>query len=462
MNIMVENTLDYVGRIFKQLEQSSSKKDKQQIIMSHRDNSAFKQAVFYALNPRYSYYIKTIPDATRDSTLDQVMDQKPTTVDQATDVLDQLRTREVSGNAAHELVESFRASLNPIEDDVLVRMLSKNLRIGATIKSFNAIWGSDFITETPCIKAREFNDKNIANIKWPAYAQTKFDGTRMIAIKLDGKINLITRNGSLFTNLEVIEQDVAEILSEAPDRSFVDGELVFINNETGQPLPRKKSNGFATRSIKGTLPDSARDQMGMFVPKLFAWDMWRADKADKPYGDRLDELTAKVGQRAQLVDVVQTHSVADMEEANVLYRAQRAAGEEGLILKNIDSYWENTRSKHLVKMKAFKEADLRIVELREGDKRSKNENRLGRVACQSDDGLIEVLVGSGYTSNERDALWKDRDSLVGKIITVKYNDVVEDDNKPGVYSLYIPSFIEIRHDKDETNTLEEIQKVKTA
>jgi hypothetical protein len=44
---------------------------------------------------------------------------------------------------------------------------------------------------------------------------------------------------------------------------------------------------------------------------------------------------------------------------------------------------------------------------------------------------------------------------VGKIITVKYNEVIESQN--GKKSLYLPIFVEIREDKDVANSLTELK-----
>ena len=54
---------------------------------------------------------------------------------------------------------------------------------------------------------------------------------------------------------------------------------------------------------------------------------------------------------------------------------------------------------------------------------------------------------------------KEKDNLIGKIITVEFNDLGKAVNSE-TYSLTHPVFVEIRNDKDETDTLEKVLKLR--
>jgi hypothetical protein len=440
-----------IREILDQIGATSSKNDKVAIVKKHKDNKLFKDVVFWALNPRFSYFMKKVPAikpiASMETSLfgDELKDGDKSA--QMFDLLDKLRLRYLSGNSAIAAVEDFRTYLNDEEDDLFVRVLIQNLRIGATESTFNKVWGDTFIRKVPCIKARELSDKNLANIKFPAYVQTKFDGTRCIAQKIDGTIFLQSRNGSIFTGLQDIASEVNDLLKHAPDGSFIDGEIVFQDIYSGDFLPRKKSNGLATKSIKGSL--SQKDMAGR-KPTYNVWDVVYEGDHKKRYRHRLVDLAHMDLIHLQLAYPWVVDSV---EEVNELYQQQRAEGQEGVILKNMDAPWENTRSKHLVKFKAFAEADLRVVRAEKGEVRSKNEHVLGRLICVTDDGMIEVAIGGGYSDKEREELL---DIEPGTIVTSKFNDIIESDTKPGMWSLYIPSFVEVRYDKNQTSTYEEL------
>ena len=50
---------------------------------------------------------------------------------------------------------------------------------------------------------------------------------------------------------------------------------------------------------------------------------------------------------------------------------------------------------------------------------------------------------------------KNKDSLIGKIISVEFNDVTKAENNE-YYALSHPAFIEIRNDKNETDDLKKV------
>ena len=65
-------------------------------------------------------------------------------------------------------------------------------------------------------------------------------------------------------------------------------------------------------------------------------------------------------------------------------------------------------------------------------------------------GKLKVGVGSGFNDNDRETIKPD---VVGKIITIKYNAIVDDKTKD-TKSLFLPIFLEIREDKDTADVLE--------
>ena len=80
---------------------------------------------------------------------------------------------------------------------------------------------------------------------------------------------------------------------------------------------------------------------------------------------------------------------------------------------------------------------------------------LGALVCETDDHKIQFKVGTGFTEQQRVDL--NTDDIIGKIVTVQYNMRIKDKNRPDVDSLFLPRFIEVRYDKDVTNTSEEVK-----
>ena len=128
-----------------------------------------------------------------------------------------------------------------------------------------------------------------------------------------------------------------------------------------------------------------------------------------------------------------------------------ASGQEGIILKDRSGTWADKRVKHQIKYKGEFEADLLCVGWEEGT--GKNVGRLGALQLETACGQLKVGVGSGFTDDDRVRIGHE---VVGKIITVKYNAIV-DDKRTDTKSLFLPIFVEVRLDKSTANTLKELQ-----
>ena len=72
---------------------------------------------------------------------------------------------------------------------------------------------------------------------------------------------------------------------------------------------------------------------------------------------------------------------------------------------------------------------------------------------QSADGKVNVNCGSGFTEADRRLDWSKN---IGKVVTIETEGLIQD-KRTKAYSLYLPVFVELRADKTEANTLEEIQ-----
>lgn len=115
-------------------------------------------------------------------------------------------------------------------------------------------------------------------------------------------------------------------------------------------------------------------------------------------------------------------------------------GWEGLML-NKDAVYKCKRTTDLIKIKRFYSMDLPIVEILEGDGRLKG--TLGALVAQYKENIVNV--GSGFDDETRRKLWTNRESLIGRIVEVKYKEISKD-KKTGLESLQFPIFIRLRED----------------
>ena len=162
-----------------------------------------------------------------------------------------------------------------------------------------------------------------------------------------------------------------------------------------------------------------------------------------PYDKRLQGLILAV-ERAKndgvtKVFAVQTTKVERLEDVERLFEEALAAGEEGVIAKNLKAMWEPKRSFNLCKFKAENTADLEVLEWQEGA--GKYKGKLGALLCATSDGKVKVSVGSGFTDAQRANIHPE--AVVGKIVEVCYNARITKKGG-GEDSLYLPRFVKFR------------------
>lgn len=281
--------------------------------------------------------------------------------------------------------------------------------------------------------------KELKRINFPCIAQTKMDGMRAVIIVEDAIITVYSRNGKKLLGLE---EHFKPIINH--NNMVYDGELTVLDSK-GKVMCRKEGNGIIHKAVESVDTISAEEISRI---RLTLWDIiplkaWKEGKDETPYHLRMSELLSMP--KHELFKIVQTHNIKDKEDAQKLFNEMLAQGEEGIILKNDDHPWEAKRSKECVKMKAELEIDLEITGFAEGQ--GKNAGMCGAIQCKSKDGKIVVDVGTGMDDAKRVEIWGNQEKLIGSIVAVKYNEVIQaKTDKPS--SLYLPVFVELRVDKE--------------
>ena len=102
-------------------------------------------------------------------------------------------------------------------------------------------------------------------------------------------------------------------------------------------------------------------------------------------------------------------------------------------------------------VKDLNECDLVITGWYPGE--GKREGFIGGFFCKDLSGTLKVKVGSGFTDQDLQELSKDPDSHINKVCSVLYNVIINDKNNN--WSLFLPRFVEIRHDKEQADDLKE-------
>ena len=429
-----------ISDIFDSLAADNSRLAKEAILKQNKDNKDLQRVIKLALDPLISFYIRKIPayNAKGKKSLSWAMDQ----------IEQNLQTRNVTGNAAIELLKNVLESLDESNSSVIEKIIAKDLRCGVSEATANKIWPG-LVSTYPVMLASGFDQKLVDKIQFPAYCQLKLDGMRFNAIVKGNTVEYRSRNGKeLFIPSKLFSDALVKLASYYGADYVFDGELLVVDS-AGKPLDRKTGNGILSKGVKGTMSEKEADMVRVTLWDAIPYTSFTAGVHKVKYDERFAELTNKVASLKEktsighFVDIVWTKEVSNQVQAQSIFEKFLAEGQEGTILKSKTNIWEDKRSKEQIKFKGELECDLAIVGVEEGT--GKNKGRLGALICESNDGLIRVNVGSGYTDEQRTEFKVNY--VVGKVATVKYNARIQD-KSGNVESLFLPTFIELREDKN--------------
>jgi hypothetical protein len=424
-----------LNELFETLAADAGRNYKIDLLKKHVNDETLQEVVRLALDPFTQFYQRKIPEYVRGP--------HTLTMKAAIKQLGHLSSRAITGNAAIDHLRSTLECLPDGDAKVIERIIAKDLKCGVSIATANAVW-PNLIHEYPCMLCSQYEEKLVNKIQWPAYVQLKMDGMRFNAIVKGGTVQFRSRNGKEIELLGNLESEFLEI-AQGIDCVF-DGELLV--NDKGTVLDRQTGNGILNKANKGTIKTDEARKVHATIWDVIPYADFVAGVCKVPYQTRYQSLQAM--NLPEKIHLVETTTVYSLDAANKIFEEYLAQGQEGIILKDFRSIWENKRSKGLIKFKGELECDLRIVGVQAGT--GKYEGMLGAILCESADGVVKVSVGSGFNDEHRQTLG---DEIVGKIVAVKYNARIT--NKEGEQSLFLPIFVEIRNDKDVADSSVDIK-----
>ena len=424
-------------QILNELAATSSRLEKEAIIKREKDNMLLKRVYFLAYDPFTQFYQRKIPSYKHEHSIGSLND--------AMDMLSDLSSRIVTGNAAIFHLKTILSGLDADDAQVIERIIGKDLKCGASDSTANKIWPG-LVHDYPCMLASGYDEKLVAKMHWPALAQLKMDGMRFNAIVKDGKCEFRTRNGKEVNLLGNLEKEFI-VLANGKNTVF-DGELVVLSEDGMSYLDRQTGNGILNKAVKGTITPELANQVSATLWDIIPYEDFQNSISKHAYKHRFALLEAMHLDSGK-IRIVSNQIVANLEEARTLFERYLAEGQEGIILKDSMGLWENKRSRGQIKFKGELECDLKIVGIQEGT--GKYVGKVGAYICESSDGIVKCDVGSGFKDDQRVI----DESVIGKVVAVKYNARIK--NKQGEESLFLPIFLEIREDKTKADTSDKIK-----
>ena len=400
---------------------TSSSTDKVQII---KDSSPFIHKVLeYTYNPFKQFYV-TSKTCIKNSHLKQNHSFS------LFEVLDKLMNREVTGHDAIKLVNGY-------DDESIYKVIDKDLGIRAGAKVINkAIPG--LIPTFSVALAQEYKEECNWEDNW--YASRKLDGVRCLAITDEnGKCTLYSRMGKEFTTLDKVKDAIE---ATGIINTVFDGEICLVDE-----------NG--NEDFQGVMKQLRRKDHQIENPAYIMFDMlnikdFNNQKSEEILSDRLHTL------RSFLNGDIDTNILRYTEQAVItdgrhfdMWSQMAADGNwEGFMLRK-DVGYEGKRSKNLVKVKKFYDAEYEVIDFDIDDHEVVRDGKSETIKMLSQVWIEhkghKVKVGSGWSQEQR--LQYMDGSIVGKIITVQYFE--ETKNDKGGISLRFPT-VKVVHGKERT------------
>lgn len=281
-----------------------------------------------------------------------------------------------------------------------------------------------------------------------ALAQPKLDGLRLtyghrqalqegtkepLAYNSLWDQEMLTRKGETY-NLPHLETHSRNLLQLVNDRC--DGRCLALDGEAYlHGLPLQQITSRARKYRKGLTEELEYHLFDLVIPGMPFTDRWMLlEECLKNY----NEL------RPGRLSLVPTFGLKDEEHMKLLHGNFIEAGYEGLMIRHEGSqYHIGQRSADLFKYKQFFDKECLITDVWE----DKNGNAM--LTCAFEKGNVESEFGCTpkRTHEERKRLLSIKDELIGKWITVKYQDITEDG---------LPTFpvgLDIRECDDEGNPI---------
>lgn len=326
------------------------------------------------------------------------------------------------------------------DDDIfefIKAIICKTYKCGINVKLANLVYGEHFI-ETHEVQLGCSRDNLKLGDNEHFYLTQKLNGTRGTYVK--GKI--LSRQGIPFTGLDHIIQ----VLNKYFPSYFIDGELIRKNIDN---ISDNENFRIGTGIINSDNKDKSSIDFVIFdiVPQV---EIDVNKKSNNTYLSRRYLLnTVENILKANYITCIKVtpllyHGTSknDWPEIDRWLEYADSHNWEGIML-NKDAQYECKRTKNLIKIKSFKHSDLEIVGFEEGT--GKNLGTLGAFKVKYKDNIVNV--GSGLTDEQRRIFWNIKDTLLGKIIQVKYKEE-STDTVTGLHSLQFPVFECLRLDKD--------------
>ncbi len=436
------------------LNESDSRLHKEDVIRQALEASVlgsinainFLKFVKVCYDPYVTFGVRQVPDSSG-------LEHRSNNWQEFENLVLKLSNRELTGNAAIDAVKKMAWNFDSVEwNHFVAPVLRRDLRAGISDKTINKICkGTEY--EIPIFGCQlATTSENRPEMQGTKRLEPKLDGVRVLMVVTPNKIGTaivssLSRNGKEFENFSLIEKQISDNFKNIVNTNkrtlksgfVLDGEIISTSFQELMKQARRKK-------------DVDSDDSVFNIFDIIPMDEFYAGKYEEPLSKRLKILEKMRPVIDNMPNVefltnikVNLDTAAGKDQLERYAKDMVAQGFEGIMIKDLDAYYECKRTTSWMKWKPTLTVDLEVVDVQEGT--GKNKGRLGALICAGhDQGVdISVNVGSGFTDVARHDYWDNCDSVIGRTVEILCDSVTQ--NKDGTYSLRFPRFVRFRDDK---------------
>lgn len=414
-------------------------KEKQNVLQKYKDNQDFTDILVLAYNDnKYGFSKNKLRKE-----LDRYKEYNSnfhSYWDNGFDMCEALATSNIN-NQLRDAVYSTLSAMSEDLQEVWIRVLTKDLKCGISVTSINKAI-PNLIPVWTIQKASTYKEGKIKDGTWIGITlkENGIHGTYY-----DGIIK--SRQNKVFEGLDHIINEINILLQYFPYYVF-EGELIRDNIDN---LSDNENFRLTTSILSDETADKTPIKLDLFdlLPQK-EFDL--AGVSTRTYKERLEQLK-------QIQSLINELGLKYIGVCEILYEGTDVSqiqkqldivdskGLEGCVV-SLDKYYQRKRLTTLFKVKSWKDADCKIIGYEEGTIGSKYEGMLG--AFVIDYKGNKVSVGGGYSDEQRQEMWENRDKYIGKILQVKFKEETKN-KETGLVSLQFGTFVCIREEGKEVS-----------
>ena len=419
-------------RVVKELQATTSRLEKERILIENKDNDFIKRVFEFVYNP---YIISGISS--------KKLEKKVKSIGYHITQLDVLMEYLKKNNTGRDIdiatVQGYLFFLTENEKEIVSQIITKSLKIGCTAKTLNKVYGEGFIPEFNVMLAKKYWEE-MDKVEGKEFCvSTKLDGGRLVGIKENGNISFFTRQGQPMEGLNDIVEELKDFL---PDNYVLDGELL-LENKDGLP-----SKDLYRETMKESRKDGIKKNLIFNAFDILPLEEFKKGKSKDKCFKRKEFLHSLFTKDYKWIKEVESLYIGnDISKIEELLNEAIERDEEGVMV-NLDLPYECKRTSNILKVKKFESCDVRVIDIYEGT--GVNKGRLGGITIQFEykNSLYTCNVGSGFDLEERILYYNNPELILNKIVQINYFGISQD-SKTKLYSLRFPTWQHIiRDDKN--------------